>query len=250
MRKYLLSAVVLSGMAVSLTASAAVVSLKAEDDPAAPNFFTLDFGDGQPRDALISDTTYDLRIDADAGTARFVSYDQAIEPIDIPIGPGVFISTGDISVRVVPGSSSGSYAAGTGAFTTTEQYEISFTGDLSAIGFLSPVVLPSSSSGTVIYTGAQSGTIEQLWDGETFVGPVLLHYQCRVSSTFSQRFPGDLNCDNGVAVSDIDSFVQALVDPKGYSAAHPTCDAALADINGDGYVTVGDISAFVNLLTT
>lgn len=246
MRKFLLTAVIGGLMA---TAYGETVSLDARHDPLAANFFTLDFGDGVPRDAQISDTAFDLRIDEIEGTAQFVRYLQFIDPIDIPAGPGINLSTGDITVEVVFDTSTGTYDEKTGEFTTAEDYSISFTGDLSAIGFFSPVILPSDSSGTVSFdTTGTTGSINQIWEGDTFVGQFPLNYQCRVNTTFSLRFPGDLDCNSVVGTTDITPFVIALTDPDGFAAQYPNCDIDLADINGDGRVSVGDIGAFVNLL--
>lgn len=60
---------------------------------------------------------------------------------------------------------------------------------------------------------------------------------------------GDMNCDGFMTVGDISGFVQALTDPAGYAASFPNCDINRADVNGDGFVTVGDIGPFVALLT-
>ena len=253
MRKLLGATLVLAGLTVA-TASADAVSLKAEHDAAAPNFFTLDFGDGNPRSAQITDTVYDLRLDEAKGEARFISYLQFIDPIEIPIAPGAVLSTGDITVEIVPGSgdpAASSYDAKTGEFTTSEIYRISFTGDLAPIGFFSPVDLPSDSSGTVAYDNTGTGgTIGQDWEGsvELFPGQ-FLNYRCRVSTTFQQRFVGDLNCDAGVNASDVSAFVLALTNADAFGSQFPNCDRTLADVNGDGYVTVSDISGFVDLLT-
>lgn len=59
---------------------------------------------------------------------------------------------------------------------------------------------------------------------------------------------GDLNCDGTTDVFDIDPFVMTLLDPEGYAAAFPACNASLADINEDGTVDVFDIDPFVELL--
>ena len=59
----------------------------------------------------------------------------------------------------------------------------------------------------------------------------------------------DLNCDGFVTVGDISGFVLALTDPAGYATAFPSCDSYNADVNCDGFVTVGDIGPFVQLLT-
>lgn len=60
---------------------------------------------------------------------------------------------------------------------------------------------------------------------------------------------GDMNCDGLISVSDIAPFVLALTDPAGYAAQFPKCDINNGDINGDLSVGVGDIGAFVALLT-
>lgn len=57
---------------------------------------------------------------------------------------------------------------------------------------------------------------------------------------------GDLNCDGAVNNFDLDLFVEALLDPIGFTAAHPDCPADNADLNSDGYVNNIDIEDFVN----
>lgn len=64
-----------------------------------------------------------------------------------------------------------------------------------------------------------------------------------------QRQRGDLNCDGRVDNFDIDPFVQALADPDGYEADHPSCATWLADCNRDGLVNNFDIDSFVSVLT-
>ncbi|MDX2198478.1 MAG: galactose oxidase-like domain-containing protein [Phycisphaerae bacterium] len=61
--------------------------------------------------------------------------------------------------------------------------------------------------------------------------------------------PADMNCDGFVTVGDIGGFVAAITNPAGYVATFPDCDIANADMNGDGVVSVGDISGFVQELT-
>ncbi len=60
---------------------------------------------------------------------------------------------------------------------------------------------------------------------------------------------GDCNCDGFVTVGDIAAFVLALTDAPGYATQYPDCLISNADTNSDGFVTVGDIAAFVALLT-
>ncbi len=59
---------------------------------------------------------------------------------------------------------------------------------------------------------------------------------------------GDLNCDDLLNGQDINAFLLALIDPRGYDSAYPSCDRMLADCNGDGTVNLSDVSQFVQLL--
>lgn len=59
---------------------------------------------------------------------------------------------------------------------------------------------------------------------------------------------GDLNCDGTIDAYDVEAFVLALIDPGGWSAAHPGCDVMLGDINGDEAFDVADAAPFAELL--
>ena len=59
---------------------------------------------------------------------------------------------------------------------------------------------------------------------------------------------GDLNCDGQIDAFDIEPFLVALFDPKGYPGQYPDCDINLADINGDGSIDAFDIEPFIDLL--
>jgi hypothetical protein len=59
---------------------------------------------------------------------------------------------------------------------------------------------------------------------------------------------GDMNGDGQVDPSDIDGFVQALVDPAGYATETGMDPVVNGDINGDGMLNVFDIELFVALL--
>ncbi len=59
---------------------------------------------------------------------------------------------------------------------------------------------------------------------------------------------GDLNCDGAADFDDVPHFVQALIDPAGYAAAHPDCSINFADTNEDGLVNGLDIQPFVGRL--
>ncbi len=72
---------------------------------------------------------------------------------------------------------------------------------------------------------------------------------CIENNTISLCFStGDLNCDGAIDAFDIEPFILALTDPKGYEAAWPDCDIDLADINGDGEIDAFDIEPFIDLL--
>lgn len=66
---------------------------------------------------------------------------------------------------------------------------------------------------------------------------------------FTSCITGDANCDGGVTVSDIGSFVLLLTDPVQYELQNPSCNPQNGDLNGDDIVTVSDIGPFVSLLT-
>jgi len=53
--------------------------------------------------------------------------------------------------------------------------------------------------------------------------------------------PGDMNCDGLVDGNDIGLFVEALLDPLGFSG----CNINNADTNLDGLVNEGDIASFI-----
>ncbi len=60
---------------------------------------------------------------------------------------------------------------------------------------------------------------------------------------------GDMNADGSLNSDDINPFVQALVDPDGFAAAHPDVNPDLVgDCNRDGSFNTDDIGAFVELL--
>jgi hypothetical protein len=89
-------------------------------------------------------------------------------------------------------------------------------------------------------------------------------YEFRVGSTSTTIFgagtlnvaffyPGDMNCDGAVNGLDIQHFVQALIDPTGYTNDHDgspyaRCNALAGDFNRDGFLTEDDIPGFVSLL--
>ncbi len=162
--------------------------LIAGNDPAVPSSFTLDFGEaGGIASARIATTDIALEVDPDRGTARFADYFQNVEPLLLPGG----ISTGNLTIEIVQGSSVGSYDELTGEFVTEDLYAIHFEGDLSALGLESPVILESTSSGVVTLNADLGSRIAMDWSGEgVLVNPfdplslIEFSYTCRVSAAF------------------------------------------------------------------
>ncbi len=74
-----------------------------------------------------------------------------------------------------------------------------------------------------------------------------------VVSTTVQVLPpvylrGDMDCNGVIEMADVPLFVEALLDPIGFDAAHPNCDSSQADVDGSGGSDGGDITEFVTLL--
>ncbi len=158
--------------AVAMLASAGRVeaqsrTLQLVENNEVESSFTLDFSDlGFSTQSRVISTRFRLDIDETAGTARFLSYDQVVEPLILPgATPDQGISTGEMTIRIPPGSSSGTYNPRTRTFTTNDTYEISFTGDLSAFGLTSPVLLPSTSVGSIEGGVANAREIDMNWSG-------------------------------------------------------------------------------------
>lgn len=191
---YVVTLFVLSGAwATSAMAEPRIFIGSLDLTPGFESTFMLDFGGGFVENTMISDTNFTLQVDAEAGangSAEFLSYFQIIDSINLPdpLGSPDPVPTGQITVEILPGTSSGgTYNAITGAFTTSETYRIHYTGDLSVYGLTDGFVdLPSSSSGLITFETATSGRIMQQWEGTyTFPGTtVSLAYTCRVNTQF------------------------------------------------------------------
>jgi hypothetical protein len=149
----------------------------------------LNFGDfGGVASSIITSTNYELSVDPKLGTARFVNYLQHVEPLTLPGG----FNTGAITVEVVADSSAGAYDPLTGVFTTTELYAVYFEGDLSAFNLTSPVLLPSSSTGTLLLDPVAGGEVRMDWNGRgELANPfdplssIPFSYVCEVNTLFA-----------------------------------------------------------------
>lgn len=60
--------------------------------------------------------------------------------------------------------------------------------------------------------------------------------------------PGDMDCNGALELADTSHFVQALLDPAGYSASHPNCPIMRGDMNQDGLVNGSDVQWFLTAL--
>jgi hypothetical protein len=178
----------LAATAPAQSTHARPLSILNNENPAEPGSFTLHFGGlGLRTSSNIISTTFELSVDPVRGTARFVSYVQQVEPLTLPGG----LSTGDITVMVAEGSSTGFFDPSTRRFTTSELYEIHFTGNLSAFGLTSPVVLPSTSIGQVAVDPVAGGRVAMDWIGSGELSnpinpsnPLTFHYRCEVNTVF------------------------------------------------------------------
>lgn len=221
------AALVLAALLSGGRASAEPVALVATQAPTPASSFILDFGPyGGVASANISQTDFSLEIDASVEMARFVQYKQFVEPLTLPGG----ISTGNIRVEVVPGTSTGTLNVLTGAFTTEELYAVHFDGDLSAYDLTSPVFLPSASAGTLKLSALTGGDVVMAWAGTSqLTNPfdpstqISFDYTCAVRASFSPEpvsllqlalIPNVLNLElpRGIETNLTNKLDQALSD--------------------------------------
>lgn len=237
----------LVGLAAAASAQsghAGPISIVTNENPAEPGAFTLNFGGpGIIASSNITRTNYELSLDPVKGTARFVSYRQHVQPLALPGG----ISTGDITVEIVEGSSTGSFDPFTRTFTTSEMYAVHFTGDLSLFGLTSPVLLPSSSSGELALDPVEGGEVRMDWNGSGELSnpfdpstPLAFTYRCAVNTLFPAT-PANLV---GLALS-LDVVSLAL--PQGIERSLlASLDQALAQIQrGNEFRAVQSLRTFI-----
>ena len=237
----------LLGLAAAASAQSGNVrplSIVTNENPAEPGAFSLDFG-GLGIHALshITSTNYELSVDPVHGTARFVSYLQHVQPLALPGG----ISTGDITVEIVAGSSTGSFDSRTRTFTTSEMYAVHFTGDLSAFGLTSPVLLPSSSIGELAVDPVVGGEVRMDWNGSGELSnpfdpstPLSFTYRCAVNTLFR---PTPAN----VVALALTPDVVSLQLPKGIERSLVTkLDRSLAQVQrGNESMAVQSLRVFI-----
>ena len=231
MRFGMRSAVAVSAAMICSSAFGAREVYHAVEDVTIPSTFTLEFVGFGDTIAEIARTNLTLQLDPDAGTASLVNYYQDVDPLILPGG----ISTGALTIEIAWGSSSGTYNAATGEFSTNETYLIHFENDLSAFGMTSPAVLPGSSTGTLIRDGGDPtiGKIQLDWAGSGLLNnpfdpanPLQFNYTCNVATDFEQ-VPATEVCPNaGCDATDLDGdCAVGLSDVAGVlSAFGNTCE--------------------------
>lgn len=241
------AAFVLAALISGGPAAAAPVALVATQAANPVSSFTLEFDFGafvETVSAQITQTDFELEIDADLGTAQFARYDQFVNPLILPGG----ISTGNIRVEIVPGTSAGTLNVLSGEFTTEELYAVHFDGDLSAFNLTSPVVLPSASAGTVKLSALTGGAVLMAWAGNSQLpnpfdpaAAIPFRYTCDVQAVFAPEpvsllqlamIPQVVNLDLPVGIEN-----NLLT----------TLDAALISVNADrNRNAVNFLNAFVS----
>lgn len=170
--------------------------------------FTLSFpGLGINSTSNVFYTRYQLEIDEETGTARFLDYNQQIESLGLPLG----ITTGRIQVRIL--ESNGTYDRQSRTFVTNDVYEITFANDLSTFGFSSPEILPATSRGTVTGGANNAQNVEMRWEGggefENSANPsepFEFNYTCHVNTVIAASaddvppLPTPSSCGNFLSI--------------------------------------------------
>ncbi|MFN0136221.1 MAG: hypothetical protein ACKVS9_08910 [Phycisphaerae bacterium] len=238
------------GMLVA-TASAApefLVAVQPDNVTLPASTFTLSFGGGVDRQAIISRTDFVIEVDQAAGTARFRDYYQDIGSLELPGG----IQTGAITVSIAPNTSLGTFDGTT--FATNEIYNITFANDLSLFGLSSPVGLPGASGGTYTFVSGDTGEIALAWDGIGQLqnpadpsNPIIFQYNCtvrtRVMTTPACATTGCTAGDiNGDCVSDLSDLAGMLTN----FGTVGTAARSDGDVSGDGDVDLDDLSPMLS----
>lgn len=165
----------------------------AQTDGGVPSYFQLNFFDqddnvvlGNP--AFIASTRFELELDSISGTARFLSYEQDVDPLFLPDGFGGVVSTGALRIEII--ESEGTYDRTTGTFVTSDTYRVHYENDLSFMGLPPDFVdLEDSESGGILsLQDYQTGHVAIDWGRDVFdheTIPFDFSYICSLSAVFS-----------------------------------------------------------------
>jgi hypothetical protein len=218
-------------------------------DPTIETSFTLDFGLAGETVGDITKTDIVMRFsfEGSSPTSRFLAYDQDVQALTLPGG----ISTGPLKIEIVESKSAGFVfdpATGIGEFTTDDVYAVHFAGDLSPFGIESPFVLPSQSTGQMIFDegSTERGRIEMVWAGTGTIGPdpdtaIPFEYTCTVRTVFEIPNDADFDASESVDLNDF-GFMQRCFSGVGATFGLPVCEMADFDLDGD--VDLDDFAVF------
>lgn len=241
-------AIVLSTALCGTQLLAAPVVRKAHFDPeAGPNQYTIEFPvelSGETVYMPIVGGSFEIETDAEAGTSKLLSWRQEIAPIQI-----FGMSTGPITVTLDPASSSeGTYDAVESSFAVTAGFRIEFDDtELQQVGFVSPVVLTATESGT--FHGAGSiGSVSMFLEGTGDFAGGSFSYTCQTTASYDylledhEAQPGDVNHDRRIDISDPVAILGDL-----FLGSEVACRAA-AEVNRDDSVDLADAVFLLNYL--
>jgi len=240
-----------SGLLVAVSAHATEQTLICFGGPDFGSSFTIDFGPYGADTSAISETSFDLIVDESTGQARIAYYYQLIDSLTLPGG----LTTGDIIVSIVPGSSSGTFSPGANTFTTAETYEIYFENDLSAFGLSSPATLPGASSGELTPSGDGTGRADLIWSGVGYLpdpgnpgGFIEFTYQCRAGGDYqTQASCNSSGCESGDVDADCDVDLDDLTAMlTNFGRQRPGVSSRDGDLDESGGVDLADLA---NLLS-
>jgi len=237
-------------LAVSTSLCADPVSRTAIFDPTVgPNNYTILFPlelSGATVEMNIVGGSFELVVDADAGTAALASWHQEIDPV-ILFG----MSTGPITITLVTEDGEdpvGTYNDETREFSVEATFQIEFDdSQLWQVGFVSPVNLTAIEEGTIHGSGSIGSVIMNLAGEGEFAGGTFT-YTCNTSARFdydlddSQAQPGDVNQDHFHDISDPMSILSGL-----FLGSEMICGAA-GDVNGDSETDLSDAVYMLNYL--
>ncbi len=210
------------------------------DSTAGPNHYEVNFppqlGGGTIFMPIVGGS-FELETDAAAGTARLLTWNQEISPIDI-FGK----STGPISVTIDPAvpATAGTFDPASNQFQVTGTFLIGFDDtELREFGFVSPIALTGTEVGNIYGVGS-IGTIHMFLQGGGSVAGSAFTYTCHTSARFEYLLddahaqPGDVNHDRAIDVSDPVSILGTL-----FQGGEMACGAA-AEVNSDARIDLSD----------
>lgn len=235
-------------LAISTDLVAEPISRTAIFDPTVgPNNYTIQFPaelSGATVEMNIVGGSFELVVDAEAGTAQLASWHQEIDPV-ILFG----MSTGPITITMDPEQDTvGTYNGETREFSVAATFNIEFDdSQLWQVGFVSPVSLTAVEEGTIYGSGSIGSVIMHLSGEGTFAGGVF-NYTCDTSARFdydleaTQAQPGDVNHDHFHDISDPMSILNDL-----FLGNEMICREA-GDVNSDDNVDLSDAVYMLNYL--